>query len=81
MIFPVLYLSNIFTAVRPRDAFTARMDYYLGSSIEVGEFGVAHVWFQRYEKAYFEKCRVLYGAFFRIGVCLLENRTAPHRRT
>ena len=38
------------------DAFTARMDCYLGYSIEVGEFGVAHVWFQRYEKGYFEKC-------------------------
>ena len=39
-----------------RDAFTAPMDYYLGYSIEIGEFGVAHVWFQCYEKEYFEKC-------------------------
>ena len=26
-----------------RDAFTARMDYYLGKSIEIGEFAVTHV--------------------------------------
>ena len=30
------------------DAFTARMDYYPGKSIEIGEIGVAHVWFQCY---------------------------------
>ena len=33
------------------------MDYYLGSSIEIGEFGVAHVWFQCYEKGYFENAQ------------------------
>ena len=37
------------------DAFTARMNYYLGLTIEIGEFGVAHVWFQCYEKGYFEQ--------------------------
>ena len=37
-------------------AFTARMDYYLGLSIEIGEIGVAHAWFQCHEKKYFEKC-------------------------
>ena len=36
--------------------FTARMDYYLGCSIEIGKCGVAHEWFQCYDKRYFEKC-------------------------
>ena len=39
-----------------RHAFTARMDDYLGkSNVEIGEFGVANVWFQCCEKGYFEK--------------------------
>ena len=38
------------------DAFTARTDYYLGYSMEIGDFRVAHVWFQCCENRYFEKC-------------------------
>ena len=34
------------------DAFTARMHYYLGWDIQIGEIVVAHVWFQCYEKAH-----------------------------
>ena len=44
------------------DAFTARTDYYLliGEIIDIEEFGVAHVWFQCYEKGYFENARNTY---------------------
>ena len=52
------------------DAFTAPMDHYLVKyrnrgmwwrhlyrtyDIEIGKFGAAHVWFQCFEKRYFEK--------------------------
>ena len=33
-----------------RDAVTARIDYIWDKSIEIGEFCVAHVWFQCFEK-------------------------------
>ena len=31
------------------------MNYYLGYGTEIGEFGVAHVWFQCYEGSCFEE--------------------------
>ena len=50
------------------------MDYYLGQSIEIGEFGVAHVWFQCYEKGYFEKCPKHYFKDIK------SNNPNPNRR-
>ena len=38
-------------------AVTARLNYYLGSSIEIGEFGAAHVWFQCFDSAYLKNAQ------------------------